>query len=837
MKKSIVVLLVFLLLFSGIAYATPTDVKGTAYETAVDRLISLGLLTGYPDGSFKPDATITRAEFAAVIVRALGETAGVQQGSTTRYIDVPSTHWAAGLINRASSLGIIKGYSDGKFGPSDAVTYEQAVTMMVRALGYEPAALAKGGYPSGHLSVAFDSGLLEGVSGKVSQPAHRGLVGLLVDNALEVPMMIQVAFGDTTKYLVSGLEGTKEQTLLTQKLGLKSAEKRIATLDTTKREVGFDGDNLIYTAAAGVPLDWNLVGLNVTVLYKDQMVYALTVDSTIIYGSIDGTKHSATEVTLVGTTKAYKVASSAQSTLNDAIVDVPAFTGIGYDNAYGMFILNQDNEITLGRVLSGFDKKGILTEVTDTQFVYINIESPVSATVTRSNMNNASFGFVEIDGKRATFSGLKKGMFIEFFTDYDGRYYISANTGKVTGTLDSINIDLTKVDISGLTYPLNSKLRYSKDNLESTGAVTAAEDLDVLTQFTVTAYKNSKGELIFISGLVANAKQSFYGILKEVDTFQERIKVERPVDGIIKNINYSFDLAIDDANIAGGRYVVAYDGMLDPNDCYEFVINQEGTIVDIKSIKGITDGATTTTIDSVDEASQSIYGNNLRRYFVDDDLVIISIDGGVVSTISWSEMRISDLTDGAITMFLPTNIASPKVVLIADDANNELGNYLGDYILAYAPTAPALSSGKYRTTVQTLSGPVEVVLNSTDLNGWYDGKTVLILQIKSNGEYIVTDVASGDDFFIAGSLSTLDDHYTDIQAVDAFSQNIGLINGDFITIDGIVYKLADNALVYRSFNNGSSIVETDIGIMSSGDTAAFIHNKGMIELIIFKKPN
>ncbi|NJD02943.1 MAG: S-layer homology domain-containing protein, partial [Ruminiclostridium sp.] len=126
--------------------AAPTDVVGTAYEGAVSRLVALGVINGYPDGTFGPEDSITRAQFAAIVVRALGyESLAATAAGITKFSDVAANHWGAGYINIAVSLGIIKGYGDGKFGPEDKVTFDQAVTMIVRALGQEAYAEAKGG--------------------------------------------------------------------------------------------------------------------------------------------------------------------------------------------------------------------------------------------------------------------------------------------------------------------------------------------------------------------------------------------------------------------------------------------------------------------------------------------------------------------------------------------------------------------------------------------------------------------------------------------------------------------------------------------------------------------
>ncbi len=139
LKKTVaVVLAVAMVLTMGIAtsFAAFTDVQSTAgYAEAVNILANLGILNGYTDGSFKPNNTITRAEVAVIMCRVLN--ADPNPG-TTPFTDVPANHWAAGEINTAYSLGVINGYPDGTFRPEGNVLYEQVVKMIVCALQYEP---------------------------------------------------------------------------------------------------------------------------------------------------------------------------------------------------------------------------------------------------------------------------------------------------------------------------------------------------------------------------------------------------------------------------------------------------------------------------------------------------------------------------------------------------------------------------------------------------------------------------------------------------------------------------------------------------------------------------
>ena len=88
-----------------------------------------GIITGYADGSFRPDASVTRAEFAAIASRFERLTEG-----TKSFSDVPSSHWAAKYINFAATRGWVNGYADGTFQPTNSITRAEVAAVTCRLL-------------------------------------------------------------------------------------------------------------------------------------------------------------------------------------------------------------------------------------------------------------------------------------------------------------------------------------------------------------------------------------------------------------------------------------------------------------------------------------------------------------------------------------------------------------------------------------------------------------------------------------------------------------------------------------------------------------------------------
>lgn len=200
MKKTLSFVLVLALVLSSFSMAfagttatttktaVPSDVAGTAFEAPVTVLTALGVVNGYEDGSYKPSANVTRAEFAKLIIAELGLEKNAQSSKST-FTDMGGSAWADGYVGYAASLGIINGYGDGRFGPSDNVTYDQALTMIVRALGYTSACKEMNGtWPAIYVQKARVLGITDDITNGGAVAANRGDVAIMLYNTLTCDM-------------------------------------------------------------------------------------------------------------------------------------------------------------------------------------------------------------------------------------------------------------------------------------------------------------------------------------------------------------------------------------------------------------------------------------------------------------------------------------------------------------------------------------------------------------------------------------------------------------------------------------------------------------------------
>ena len=113
----------------GVPKAVFSDIDGHANRTAIETLAAAGIIDGMGDGRFAPDATMTRAQFSAITVRALG----LRPAAVDAFSDVGANAWYAPYVGTAYENGIIRGVGEGRFNPGGTITVREAEIMLARA--------------------------------------------------------------------------------------------------------------------------------------------------------------------------------------------------------------------------------------------------------------------------------------------------------------------------------------------------------------------------------------------------------------------------------------------------------------------------------------------------------------------------------------------------------------------------------------------------------------------------------------------------------------------------------------------------------------------------------
>jgi uncharacterized lipoprotein YddW (UPF0748 family) len=108
-----------------------SDVQNHWARLFIETLAQRGIVSGFPNRTFRPNTSMTRAEFAAIIAKAFTKPA---KRKYVGFVDVPSTHWAAPVIKQVYEAGFISGFPDGRFRPEDRISKVQALVALVSGL-------------------------------------------------------------------------------------------------------------------------------------------------------------------------------------------------------------------------------------------------------------------------------------------------------------------------------------------------------------------------------------------------------------------------------------------------------------------------------------------------------------------------------------------------------------------------------------------------------------------------------------------------------------------------------------------------------------------------------
>ncbi|REJ08793.1 S-layer homology domain-containing protein [Halobacillus trueperi] len=133
--KKISLLMLFLLFFAsfGSAVHAEDDITGTPFEEDLRALIEAGIMTGYEDGTYQPEKSVTRAEFTVFINKALELDETELDVSPDQFSDIQPEDWYYGPILTAYSQGLINGYPDGTFRPKEIISRQDMAVMIMNA--------------------------------------------------------------------------------------------------------------------------------------------------------------------------------------------------------------------------------------------------------------------------------------------------------------------------------------------------------------------------------------------------------------------------------------------------------------------------------------------------------------------------------------------------------------------------------------------------------------------------------------------------------------------------------------------------------------------------------
>lgn len=321
MKRILSLLLTVVMLMGAVVTASAySDVSTSAsYAGAVEKLTALGIVSGSKD-QFFPNATLTREQFAKMIVIATNQSDSVSQTSTP-FSDVPASRWSSGYISLANSSGYITGLPNGTFGPNGSVTWGQAITIAVRALGYTDDDLT-GNWPTNYVTKAKSLALTDGLTFNASAAIPRWAAAVILSRALDT----DVKSDSTATASLAETAGLYEEVLVLADDSVASglASDEIRTPDGTCRNTsGTDlsvGSSYLAKVENGV-----ITAVYGTAARTESMLLASYENGTATWKTEDGLK----TMTLPSSVQAYD--NDGTTTVSDLDLMVGQTAVLGYD--------------------------------------------------------------------------------------------------------------------------------------------------------------------------------------------------------------------------------------------------------------------------------------------------------------------------------------------------------------------------------------------------------------------------------------------------------------------------------------------------------------------------
>ena len=660
-------------MFAGAAFADQADIK--VKSDVVDTLVSLGIVEGFEDGSFQPNATVTRAQMAKMIyvLRTGKSDASAYNDDKTSFTDIGS-HWARGYIKYCQSLGIIAGKSNTKFCPNDKVTAQEAAKMLLVTLGYDAAKAGLTGpsWAAKTNALADENGLLEDVNTSFTAACPRQYAAQLIYNTIDTPTVVwrDDAYTNVT------LLGTDNKTVGEKYMGL---QKWIGT---------FEGDNSIVSAKDGeisvtgsidgehktsgsnvrsvraqfkADFDNKYVGEEVSVLFKDgntgtknqpdakDTIFGIYVTgNTKVYNIVKGDLQSCSDAGKIKfNDKKYDVAAHSNADNDDVIVtnfnttttaDTIGTAGSGATAAQVATYITRNYKVNSNdaiKFVANDDDKIVKAYVTTSKFGKVS-------SVTSSKIGVEGLGTKDLDDC-VVYDGIKAGDLVQYVEAYQSseRKNIITKAETVEGKIEAFKASDSQIRVNGNWYKFSANTAVATD---FTNSALTANDVDDTYELIVdgkyyVAYNKISG---FNNYAVATVGTTEFG-----DT---RVKLLK-ADG--SEVTTTVDELKDGAALptSGGTF----DTTKAAGKLFAYNLKSSDSKVDL-SAKDYT-SVTTAAADNFNGDAKTVTLNGVRHIVASDASIFVYVGG---TDNKWKVYTAKDLGNFALT-------ASQTAQYIVDD--------------------------------------------------------------------------------------------------------------------------------------------------------------------------
>ncbi len=767
----------------GAAFAAMPEMKEDTDKKvveAVERLSAFGIVNGMDDGEYHEEMKVTREQFAKLLVETLGlgNAANAANGST-QFGDVESSRWSSGYINVAVGQGLIKGYPDGTFKPAQEVSYAEATTMLVRALGYKDEFLS-GSWPGNYVAKAAQVKITDDVKfSNVSGTADRGEVALLVDNTLDAKVIKVSSYENgVAKYYESDETLLNDKLDITEKTDLRLVGDQLLDSSIDEDELRFkdteDNSTEELDVAEGVNAD-ALMGLKVKVYVND--------DNEVIFMQRDGNEDvvvdavasaNADDVTLVDKDDTYDTDSATIYTVGDSSNELSS-------NMLGRFIIEGDEVVFANVIKPEINAMVVKSVDTETKEITGSIETSEKETVSLGD-DYDKFEVKDMNGKELSLEDIKANNVVYVTkTTIDGdsvAVVTVVQNNTIEGKLEKIKSD--KVEIGNTEYDLAdgyANATFSVDNGDEikdysdayTNGDTALEDAD---NTDIVAVKDMIGRVIYFSTDTESTSDDIYGVVTRTYADNDRVKIYVPATG--EEVTYNAETEADIATLAAGEFV-------------KFSLNKDGEIADGTIDKSAED----VTLATGDLGSNSIKLDDATVLSVSDSSLLISeedVTAGIstdtddISIIKWDDIKGDSV--GAVDAKVFKNDKGEIEAIIF--LNNGISTASDSKEVAYIIDSWKKGSDTY----------VKVALTNGEIKEYkLDGSSIVdekgyVIEFKSNGEIAVSSDSAYTS--VTGKVYEKDGDY--IRLYTDANDNGVYDSGD--TLGSTYYRVNNDTLIY-----------------------------------------
>lgn len=610
MRKVLSFVLVLALVLSSfsMAFAGTTtelkslsDIAGNTNEEAIEVNYDLGIVTGNPDGTFQPEKAVTRAEFAAMVTRALAIPQSALAGyANTNFKDTTGYTWAVPYLAFCNSKGIMLGDGAGNAMPGKTITVNEAVTMALRAIGYTAnSSELVGVWPANYVTKAQELEMYDDVA-KDATGVDKANAAQIIYNTLTVQKVAVNSDGKTEKLWdkdpVVG-SNDEEKAAGTPTTLLSSGLNCEGTVGVVGASIGYD-DSLINIA--------KYIGQNGTV-YKngdDEIVAFIAKDCDQIVGRFtDDDEFKTTD-------------EEKDYNINDDEVGFVIVNGTKTENATSVSAIDQNKEYVINADISGKTVKKIHSivawDVTSAAQVDADDiadikddQSLLSSDFALDDNDNLDYTQFQLVGVKSL-SDIKADNIVYVYTDSSSDKNIrriEVGTEVVEGVVKSFknakNDVATKFAIGANTYKNAGEVINELEGNDNSN-VTVDDVADEIKVFL-----DGRGYVYdFENATTAN---NYAVVEKKASTIDDQAKLML-ADGTEKTFNFDMDDPFSSITTAS---VIGYG------------LDKDGEISEINTNTAI---STATTLDSISVVKWST-GAATHTAKIDKDVVVFTYEG------------------------------------------------------------------------------------------------------------------------------------------------------------------------------------------------------------------